>query len=81
MNTCEDFPCCGHERGDCDRTDAMTRALEAAYLRFLADDDFPDDDAGCTPHHDCRDCEGEPTGWECTWCGRPCPPDAHTDNY
>ena len=83
MTTCEDFPCCGHERGDCDGslygTDAAIR--EAEYRRSLTDDfpdDLPDDDAECTPHHACQDCEGEPTGWECTWCGRPCPPDAHT---
>ena len=79
--TCEDFPCCGHERGDCDGslygTDAAIR--EDAHRRFFTDD-FPDDDyAHCIEGHACHDCEGEPSGWECTWCGRPCPTDAH--NY
>lgn len=41
-STCEDFPCCGHERGDCDGSlygsDAAIR--EDAYRRMMLDEDF-----------------------------------------
>lgn len=41
MNTCEDFPCCGHERGDCDGslygTDAAIR--EEVYWLMTTDHD------------------------------------------
>lgn len=27
--TCEDFPCCGHELGDCDELPELERRLDA----------------------------------------------------
>ena len=46
--TCEDFPCCGHERGDCDGSlygsdesimAAEVRRIQAAEYQGYYDDD------------------------------------------
>jgi hypothetical protein len=45
---CEDFPCCGHERGDCEGqlygSDESIMAREYARLERRDRDDYPEDD-------------------------------------
>lgn len=39
--TCEDFPCCGHERGDCDGSKyGSDEQIKAAALARMSDPDF-----------------------------------------
>lgn len=39
MAACEDYPCCGHEAGDCNGNKyGSDEAIKAAYLRRLQDD-------------------------------------------
>ncbi len=88
---CEDYPCCGHtdldpcgrqpydEPGYYDTTiPGQEHRLcdhENGECQVEEYDDEDCDDA----EHDCRDCEKGEDGWECSWCGRPCPSTAHQD--
>ena len=41
MNRCEDFPCCGHEAGDCDGSlyGSDEAIMEREYARIMRDPD------------------------------------------
>lgn len=43
---CEDFPCCGHELGDCEgQKYGSDEAIKAeVYRRIRQEDDWPDED-------------------------------------
>jgi hypothetical protein len=88
---CEDFPCCGHEAGDCDGnlygSDENIKARVYEDIRSgHGDCDHQDgiyncdggEPADCEDEdHECVDCDQTDTGWECSWCDRPCPAGAH----
>jgi len=42
---CEDYPCCGHEAGDCDGSKYGTdeEIKQRVYDRMNRDDDWPED--------------------------------------
>lgn len=41
---CEDFPCCGHEAGDCNgQKYGSDAAIQAEYARMAREDDWGDD--------------------------------------
>ena len=42
---CEDFPCCGHERGDCFGSlyDSDENIKELVYTRYANDPDYYDE--------------------------------------
>jgi len=46
MTRCEDFPCCGHELGDCDgsKYGSDESIKQQVYDRIRAEDDWPDED-------------------------------------
>ena len=41
MNRCEDFPCCGHEAGDCDgKKYGSDEQIKAEHHRRISRDDY-----------------------------------------
>ena len=56
--TCEDFPCCGHETGDCEGnlygSDESIMAAEYARLERIEHNSWAHDDEQC---EDCGDTE------------------------
>jgi hypothetical protein len=86
---CEDFPCCGHEFGDCNGqlygSDEAIKASVIGHLYCSHEDgvwECEDDDAGdeCDyEDHECVDCDHKSDGWQCAYCERPCPKGAHQD--
>ena len=44
MVTCEDYPCCGHEAGDCDGSKyGSDESIKQAVYDRMNDDDYYDD--------------------------------------
>lgn len=90
---CEDYPCCGHELGDCDGSlygsDESIKARVYEDIRNGHGDcdhqdgiyncEGGDEDECDDEEHECNDCDSKTDGWECHWCGRPCPENAHRD--
>ena len=85
----EDYPCCGCEPGDCDGSlygsDESIRARVErdwreghGYCEHEAGIYNCDEECG-GEEHECIDCDHKPDGWECRWCGRFCPADAHKE--
>jgi hypothetical protein len=89
---CEDFPCCGHEAGDCDGSlygsdEDIKASVHMAWLTGHGECDHesgvylcegPDEDEACEdPDHTCIDCDQMSDGWECSYCGRKCPEGSH----
>lgn len=91
MAYCEDYPCCGHTPQDpCERQpydepgyyDTTRPGNEHALCEHeygICDVDYYGDEECDDPEHDCQDCESNESGWECSWCGRPCPSTAHQE--
>lgn len=89
---CEDYPCCGHEAGDCDGSlygsdESIKAQVERDWREghgycdhaagiFQCDDDGDECD---DEEHECDACESTSTGWVCSYCGRPCPAGAHEE--
>ena len=92
MAYCEDFPCCGHEAGDC--YGSLYGSDESIKARVERDwregHGYCEHDAGIyncessdvedeceDDDHECGDCDHGPDGWECSYCERPCPAGSH----
>ena len=87
---CEDFPCCGHEAGDCDGSlygsdESIKAQVERDWREGhgycdhengIYDCEYGDEECD-DEEHACTDCCRKADGWECDWCGRPCPAGAH----
>lgn len=91
---CEDYPCCGHEAGDCDGSlygsdESIKAQVERdwreghGYCEHEAgiyNCDGADEDECNDEEHDCIGCDHTDDGWVCSYCGRPCPTGAHEEN-
>lgn len=83
---CEDYPCCGHEFGDCNGllygSDEAIKASVVGHLYCSHEDGLYEcEDQGDDPcdyeDHECVDCEDSDEGWRCDYCERPCPAGSH----
>lgn len=54
---CEDFPCCGHQPGECEPREEYTKAYWLERMSGDFDYDYDEEDI---PHPD--DCKGHPAG-------------------
>lgn len=92
---CEDFPCCGHEAGDCDGSlygsdESIKAQVErdwreghgyCDHAEGIFNCEGGDEEPECEDDHECQDCEDSADGWVCSWCDRPCPAGAHQPEF
>ena len=94
MATCEDYPCCGHEAGDCDGSlygsdESIKQQVFWAMQNGHGDCEHEagiyncegsyDEDECDDEEHECDACKLTPDGWVCSYCERPCPVGAHEE--
>jgi hypothetical protein len=87
--TCEDAPCCGCCGTSLYGSNESYSSYDEPYEPDEDNYDY-DQDEDCEPNHACDSCDGPrgtwingefvpnpDSGWECSYCGRPCPEGAH----